>query len=554
MTFRVEVDWDKDDFGSGFGSSYGSGTYGSGSYGGGGSGSTGSDDVTARVRTRQSAMSLSYGRDQSTALAPAVAGRGSFVLDNSSRDYSPRNTASPLYGSLKPARPVRISRTVGGLPLPFVLDASAILEDSVDCILFIGHTDDNPINPDINDKTVTLSLVDSLADFRGLNISTPLYSGVRTGTVIGYILDAAGWPAELRDLDPGATVIPWWWEDNTDALTALEKVLQAEGPPALLTIGADGAIEFKDRHHRLLDAPSVTSQATWAGAGNPEPIMNLPFSYDDAWRNIVNTGTVEIGVRQGHDPEAIWTSDATITLAAGEQRSITASTTDPFFNAETPVAGTDYTVVSGSPTVALAAVNGSSATIRITAGGGIPAIIEGLQLRAQPVTVSYSVQVSVSLDRSIEDYGSRSFPNDLSWCNQYDAEAVLQTAIAQRANPNPVLNVRFLVGDNLARASAVLTRDLSDRVKIVESETALNDDFFIESIQHDLTSEFDHSVTFGLEMVPVVAAAPVDTSFHFGDADRGFDEGTFSSGLIPTENLLRFDDATVGFDEGGCAA
>jgi len=501
-------------------------------------------------------MSVSYGRDQSTALAPTIAGRGSLVLDNRSRDYSPRNTASPIYGFMKPARPVRITRSLAGESGgdTYSDTYSDSYGDTSDIYtLFTGHTDDNPINPDINDKTVTLSLVDSLADFRGLNISTPLYSGIRTGQAISYILDAAGWPGGLRDLDPGATVIPWWWEDNTDALTALEKLLQAEGPPAQLTVAADGPIVFKDRHHRLLDAASLTSQATWAGAGNPEPVMNLPFVYDEAWRNIVNTGTVEVDVRQGRDPEAVWTSDATITLSSGEQRSITASTSDPFFNAETPTAGTDYTIVSGSPTVTLGTVNGSSATILITAAGGVPAVIEGLQLRAQPVTVSYSVQVSESHAGSIADYGSRSFPNDLSWCNQYDAEAVLQLAIAQRAQPNPVLSVRFLIGDNAERGAALLSRDLSDRVTVVEAETAINDDFYVESIQHDLTSELDHSVTFGLEMVPAEIPVPEETSFRFNDTDHGFDEGTFSSGYIFTGDLFRFDDTDKGFDEGGFA-
>jgi hypothetical protein len=56
------------------------------------------DDVTARARTRLAPVQCEYGRDQSTALAPTTAGRGGFTLDNRSRDYSPRNSLSPLYG------------------------------------------------------------------------------------------------------------------------------------------------------------------------------------------------------------------------------------------------------------------------------------------------------------------------------------------------------------------------------------------------------------------------------------------------------------------------
>lgn len=544
MTFTVVVDWDRDGWGSGTGGGgWGSGGWGSGGWGSSsGSGDLGDDDVTSLVRPRRAAVTAEYGRDQSTALAPTVSGRGSLLLDNSDKRFSPRNTSSPLYGKIKPARPVAITRSIGNaLTIPFTLGPSSIIGDADTYTLFVGHTDDNPINPDVNDKSVTLSLVDSLADFRGLNITTPLYSGIRTGQAIGYILDAAGWPADLRDLDPGATVIPWWWEDNSDALAAMEKVLQAEGPPALLTVDVDGEIVFKDRHHRLIDTPSRTSQAIWHEAGGAEPVMNLPFSYDEAWRNIVNTGTAEVSVRRGHDPEAVWTSDATITLSAGEQRTITASTSDPFLNAEEPIEGTDYTIVSGVPTVILGQVNGASATIRITADGGVPAIIEGLQLRAQPVTVSHSIQVSASDSQSITDYGPRSFPNDLGWCNQYDAEAVLQTAIAQRAMPNPIVQVRFMIGAQATRATAVLARDLSDRVTVVESETVLNDDFYIESIAHDLSSEFDHAVTFGLEMVPPTPGPLAITDL----AGVGTDVGKTSGGYDDPNTIAITDSSST---------
>ena len=129
----------------------------------------------------------------------------------------------------------------------------------------------------------------------------------------------------------------------------------------------------------------------------------------------------------------------------------------------------------------------------------------------------------------------------------------MRTAIGQRAQPNPVVNVRFLVGDNASRAGLVLTRDLSDRVKVVETETTINNDFYLESIQHDATSEFDHSITFGLEMVPIEAPVATDTSFRFDTASFGFDDGTFSTGLIFTGDLFRFDDTDKGFDEGGWA-
>ena len=66
----------------------------------------------------------------------------------------------------------------------------------------------------------------------------------------------------------------------------------------MLTVGDDGGIVFKDRHHRLLDSASITSQATWTGVeGSFGPVMSKPFIYDDAWRNIINHGLVSVDVR-----------------------------------------------------------------------------------------------------------------------------------------------------------------------------------------------------------------------------------------------------------------
>src|SRR4249920_1122712 len=137
MSITVKIDWDKN-----------------GSYA-----DTG-EDVTSRVMER-TGVTLEYGRDQSTALAPMVAGRGGFTLNNASGDYNPLNASSPIFGLILPARPVQIIRTVSATPYT----------------LFEGHTDDTPLNPSLSEKTVQVSLVDYLADFRGYTLSTALYSG-----------------------------------------------------------------------------------------------------------------------------------------------------------------------------------------------------------------------------------------------------------------------------------------------------------------------------------------------------------------------------------------
>ena len=453
-------------------------------------------ELTSRVLANPG-VTLEYGRDQSTALAPTIAGRGSFTLNNASGDYTPLNSSSPLYGFIKPARPVRIQRTVGANTYT----------------LFAGHTDDTTLSPDFSNRSVSVSLVDFLADFRNLTISTALYAGKFTGEIIDIILDEAGWEGG-RTLDQGGTVVSYWWEDGTDALEALEKVIRSEGPPAYLTVGADGSIIFKDRHHRLIDSGSITSQDTWFGA-TTEPVISAPMVYDDGWRNIVNHGLVEGNIRQLQELEPIWTGDSFIKFSASETKTFIASTSDPFQDATVPVSGTDYIIDAGAfSSVTLSRTSGASTILTMTATGA-GAKIRDLQVRARPVTVTYTQQVTASDSASIADYGQRSFPTDLPFSSIYDAQAILDTVVEQRAQPLTVVQVPFVI-QSTTRANDVLTRDLSDRVTINVTAASLNNDFYIESFAHNFGTELDHTVTVGCEILPPAGTVTAANVFILG--------------------------------------
>lgn len=445
------------------------------------------DDVSDVVR---GSITATYGRDQVTALSPVVAGRAGFDLDNTSRAYSPRNTASPLFGKLKPARPVQVQRVVGANTYT----------------IFRGHTDDSPISPDTENKRVSFTCVDPLADFRGLNITTQLYQGIRSGQAVGYILDAAGWTGG-RDIDTGGSLFPWWWEEGTDAFDALQKVLFSEGPPALLTIDSTGAVVFRDRHHRLVRSASTTSQGTWRGSGTTEPIMGKGFTYSDNWQNIVNYVSLSIDER-GMTPYriAVWSTQDVISLSANETRTILVQASDPFTGVLTPVSGSDYNVSAGSLTsVSVSRTSGAATSITLTAGASGATLTDGIQLRGFSLPVSRTYQVQATDSTSITDYGQRSLPSGQEpvWASVPDAQGIANVLVTQRAQPLPLLNIRFNChSTQTARLNAVLSADLSDRVTVIEPETAVNGAFFVETITHTIPSMLEHEVVIGLEAVP----------------------------------------------------
>src|SRR5581483_5915100 len=67
-------------------------------------------DVSDRLVDRDE-IEFSRGKDQQRIFAPPMAGLMSAEIDNRSKDYSPGNTGSPLYGKVVPGRKVQLSTT-----------------------------------------------------------------------------------------------------------------------------------------------------------------------------------------------------------------------------------------------------------------------------------------------------------------------------------------------------------------------------------------------------------------------------------------------------------
>lgn len=489
------------------------------------------EDVSSRTMAQRTPIRIQYGRDQARSLAPPQPGTALFELNNESRDYSPANASSPLFGNLETGRETRIQAT----------------HDATTYALYRGFLDDYKLLPNNSDRSVQLTAIDGLGQLRGQKISTAVHHSIRTGEAINLILDAAGWPEADRDIDLGASTIRWWWEEETDAFTALVRTVNTEGPPAIITADGDGAIVFRDRHHRLLDSASLTSQATFRGTGT-EPLHSEPMIIDHGWKHIVNAVTFSVDeYAPAMIADVVWTSDRSISVADGETVQIRAESTEPFINAITPEAGTDYILQSGSIEVTLTRDSGASTLIRIKATGG-PAVIDSLQLRAFPLTVARTVQVRAEEPVSIGKYRRRTYdPPPTPWLNANDAVGIADVILAHRATRRPTVQI-VIRNANDARLTQMLERDLSDRITIIEDEASLSDEFYIEQIQHFISDAgMAHTTTFSCEQV----AEQVSNAFTFDVTGQGFDDGVFGEiGFDDPDTMFRFDTAGQGFDDG----
>lgn len=489
------------------------------------------DDITDRVLGARHTVTTQRGRNQPARTVDDISpGEAQFALNNVSRDYSPDNGGSPLAGLVGPGREILIRATLGTHTYP----------------LYRGRLDGYTVRPSVSDRSVELTCMDGLGQLAQTTISTPLHQGVTTGRAVGYVLDAAGWPTDRRDIDPGHTAIAWWWEEGATALDALRRLVRAEGPPALAAVDGDGYLVFRDRTHRHTRTRSRYSQAVFAAGSDEEPqALDAGFVYDAGWSSIVNRVEVTVQTRACTGiPQQVWSTDTPVSLADGETVRLVATSTDPFLGAVTPVSGTDFVTSSGGGvTCSLDRDSGAAVTISVTATSGAVTVLS-MGLRACPVPVTATTRITAEDPASISEHGVRAYTRDIPWVGVNDAQAIAHIITTHYADRLSV--VTFRVSGNVSRMLEQLSRELSDQITVSEDESGVNSSFFIERISHEIAAGPSHVTTFTCEQAP----AQVTNPFRFDIVGAGFNQGMFAKEATVVTPLFTFDVEGQGFDDG----
>jgi hypothetical protein len=496
------------------------------------------EDVSSYVLT--GSIEIGWGRktDGDVTLT-TTSGTLTFDLDNGNQLFSPENGSSPITGKVLPGREVRYQVTQpasGGTTytlLAGVLDTFDIVGDPV--------------------TEFSASVLDGWGRPGSKTLSTPLYSGLRTGDAINLILDAIGWTG-ARDIDPGATVMPWWWEEGTEAASAVDKLVNSEGPPAIAYVEG-GTFVFRDRHHRLFDARSTTSQGLFthivpAGSGpaGDFKIEAGTFQYDHGIKTIVNTATFSVDVRTPQAIAEVWSSDDTITIASGTTAQVIVQPSDPFTNAITPSeAGGEILVQSGVVSaVSLSRTSGQATILSITCSADT--VITRLAVHATPVAVSRTVQVTASDTSSVGIFGAQQWPGEPVWANPYDAQAIANKVVATYATYRPTITFT-IVGLDSTYLTKMMSLKISDRITVRNDKRGINADFMIERLAHRIQNlGILHRIDVTCQATEPVQPANV---FTFDVAGKGFNDGFFAvDGIDSASAVFRFDVGGVGFDQG----
>jgi hypothetical protein len=149
-------------------------------------------------------------------------------------DFNPQSLSSPYAGLLNPMRKVQITATWNTVTYPifsgFITSYSTTTPKDVGEIVY-----------------TTIQAVDAFRLAQNAQISTVTDSGAGqlSGTRVNKILDQIGWPASMRDVDPGQTTLLADPGSPRTALQAMQTVELSEY--GSLYVDANGEFVFQDR-------------------------------------------------------------------------------------------------------------------------------------------------------------------------------------------------------------------------------------------------------------------------------------------------------------------
>lgn len=485
------------------------------------------DDITDRVLNPRTPIVIQYGRDQARSLTAIAPGETQIEVDNQSRDYSPNNTGSPVYGYLAPGKEINISAEFNGRGYR----------------LFRGFLYDYDIFPGPYQRSVKFSVNDLMIRMEAFKLSTEVVESIQTGEAINLILDAMGWPADKRDIDQGSTTMRYWVEEGTSALEAVENITRSEGLPSFAYLNPYGTFIFRDRNHRYLEPRSLTSQVTLhADIGGAEPQLAEPFDYDIGWRELFNSIDVSVEEKEPQARTVVWERSRDIVLSPGQTETIDMVFDNPVMDALIPVEDVDYKTAIGQVDITLSRKSGMSISMDIRAVGG-NARITKIQLRARPIMTTRTYRFVLKDRDSIKKYGEQVYNEGMPWACRNDVQALENIIIGVRGERLPVIHAS-VNNDNTTRFTEGLARELSDKVHIVETETFTDHDFYVEQVKHTITEGGLHHITeYGYEQ----ARTQPTNVFTFDDPARGFNDGVFGiDGISNPANLFILGETNLG--------
>ena len=460
-------------------------------------------------------ITWSRGRDSASQLSGrAVAGQLQAKLTNAADLYNSFNSGSALAGKLLPGLAVRLRLSSASPEFAYTFPITFPELDAA----WRGYLDS--ISPSFlrtNGKQLLLRATGPMARVAARETAEVAAStAIATGAAITLVINDAD-STIATNIDTGDTTMTRWWTAGQPALQAIRDIEESE--VGYVGESPTGQIVFESRQSRL-QSPHITSQATFSDASGAA-LTYADIAQIDPLAELYNTMNAEVQLYTVGDLAVLWTlaeSGANSpALRAGAAKifvarfptaasatnarhvnawTTTAATTDMTANAAADGTGSNLTSDIGISVSKYA----ESMKITLTNNSTTDAYITKLQARGTPVTADDPLKIVEEDSTSQASFGKRTFPLQGPFIpSEQDARDLMAFLLSIHKDPMRTMRITWDGNKDTTHGAQARALDISDRVTIVadnRSGLGIDEDFFIEFMQHRIDQTGQHTVTY----------------------------------------------------------
>ncbi|MDZ4347909.1 MAG: hypothetical protein U1E51_36340 [Candidatus Binatia bacterium] len=430
-------------------------------------------------------------RQLATLFEPPREGHAMFTLVNEDGRFSPQNSASPYYPNLVPGKALKLEATHSGSTYP----------------LFKGRVTNFSVNPMVGDRTMLLEAGDGMNKLVNTFITTSLYVATNARSLFTTLASESLVSSYSVDTDI-ADAIPFAWFNGEQVTRALER-LTSFGNYAMYEDGA-GTLRLRSRYWQQ----GASSVATYAADGTGFDRLEFDLSQESVHNRIKVSGQPR---RQRSAVGTVAWLEETLSIPASSGIGFfldfidtdDPNTRAPAIDVITPLASVDWflnTLSGGGGTDRTSTGSlqftlfGESAVCSLFNGAGDTAYVTAFQVRGNSVQEQPVLSSEFASSSSQNLYGRREFAleNDFLSLQSY-ISGYAEYLLSIRKEPKA--DIRFGLRNEFPD---VLAREVGDIVSVVESISAVNSQWQITALTHEISlgSGLEHATMFTVRQHP----------------------------------------------------
>lgn len=413
------------------------------------------------------------------------------TLNNYGQEFSPENSASPLYGIMADKK-VQI-RLMGPSSTSYILKFTGWIESV------------QPV-PGINTGpyTAVLRATSSRRYYEGKRVRISLLTSTTADAVITAITGQIDLPDGIglnTSLDAGAATWPYAgdsWEEGVDPLQAIADVAASER--GFVYWSKDDILIMRNRAWRY----DTDDQGGAVIATFTDKQESMEYTYGE---DIYNDIEVTYYPRKvGSAGTTLFELDEDIALAPLESETLICRYTKGDQNAK-PCGGSGVTVgtFTGSGTLNHSdTFKAQSAEILVTNPSAVNTrTLTALILTGTPIIAQNSVAISREDATSVTNYGRRTMKLDLPLvATRSDAKTIALLELARFKDPRGRVKRMTIGQHDTTNEHAIAEYGISTKITVVESQTVHNSQYIIMGEENTIDNALKrHRVTWTLEPV-----------------------------------------------------